>query len=303
MGEALKVLTDRAALDEVGVGIDTIARVLSVVEPDRLGDNNTEPWLHFYEHFLGAYDARLREETGSYYTPLPVVRCQVRLVERLLVDQLGRFDGFADNNVVVLDPAAGTGTYPLAVIAAGVERTRQRRGEGAVPGRATRLAENVHAFELQVGPYAVSHLRIARAILDVGGELPPQGPRVFLTDTLEPGDALPSGVLPLYLRALGRERERARLVKRQTPVLVCVGNPPYDRLALGAHTAEHDAVQISRRREELLGEFLALARGRTMFSHIASLYNLYVYFWRWALEKVFASGGPGVVVHHGVFLS
>ncbi|MDP8929752.1 MAG: N-6 DNA methylase [Actinomycetota bacterium] len=292
LAQALRVLGDPLARKELATGLGILERVIASVDPDRLAGWSPDPWLYFYEYFLAAYDARLREERGVYYTPVQVVRCQVRLVADLLSDKLGKAKSYADDGIVLLDPAAGTGTYPLAALEHGIKVIREHYGPGAVPGRVDIMARNIHAFEILVGPYAVAHLRLTQAIREAGGSLPADGPKVYLTDTLESPDVAPPERLPLVLRRLGEEHERAREVKANVRVLVCMGNPPYNRHAFVSRKGSDDSVA---RLDRLLGDFFRLARGRTMFSHLASLYNDYVYFWRWALRKVFApSGGAGV---------
>lgn len=293
LGHVLTLLADPQTRHEIGTGVDILVRVVGAVNPARLMERDPDPWLYFYEDFLAAYDPRMREERGVYYTPVQVVRCQVRLVEQLLVERFGKAMTYADDEVVFLDPAAGTGTYPLAAITEGVDRVQARYGTGAVPQRATMLANNVHAFELLVGPYAVAHLRVTQKLQEAGATLPADGVHVYLTDTLESPDVAPPGRLPLSLRPLVDEHRRAGKVKKETRVLVCMGNPPYSRQAFDASEGTDDR---EARLDRLLGDFIRLARGRTMFSHIASLYNTYVYFWRWALWKVFdTTDGPGVV--------
>ncbi len=288
LGHVLTLLADPQTKREIGTGVDILVRVIGAVDPGRLAKRDPDPWLYFYEDFLAAYDPRMRKERGVYYTPVQVVRCQVRLVEELLVDHFGKAMAYADDEVVLLDPAAGTGTYPLVAITEAIDRVRSRYGAGAVPQRATILASNVHAFELLVGPYAVAHLRVTQRLQEEGATLPADGVHVYLTDTLESPDEASSGRLPLSLRPLVEEHRRARKVKKETRVLVCMGNPPYKREAFDASEGTDDS---AARLDRLLGDFIGLARGRTMFSHIASLYNKYVYFWRWALWKVFESPG------------
>ncbi|APV43840.1 hypothetical protein Dform_00485 [Dehalogenimonas formicexedens] len=295
LGHVLTLLADPQTRLEIGTGVDILVRVIEAVDPTRLIARDPDPWLYFYEDFLAAYDPKMREERGVYYTPVQVVHCQVRLVEQLLIQRFGKPMTYADDDVVLLDPAAGTGTYPLAAITEALERVLNRYGVGAVPPRATKLAKNVHAFELLVGPYAVAHLRVTQKLQEAGATLPADGVHVYLTDTLESPDVAPPGRLPLALRPLVDEHRRAAKVKKETRVLVCIGNPPYERQAFDASEGTDDPLA---RRERLLGDFINLAVGRTRFSHIASLYNTYVYFWRWALWKVFESPecpGNGIV--------
>lgn len=97
------------------------------------------------------------------------------------------------------------------------------------PNAATTAAMNIHAFELLVGPYAVAHLRLTQQVLADAGTLPADGIHGYLTDSLEPPHAAPPGHLPLAYKSLGEEHKRAQKVKAETQVLVCIGNPPYDR--------------------------------------------------------------------------
>jgi len=293
LGQVLTLLTDPQTRKEIGTGVDILVRIIGAVDPSRLMERDADPWLYFYEDFLAEYDSKMRGQYGVFFTPVQVVRCQVRLVGQLIIERFGKAMSYADDEIVFLDPAAGTGTYPLAAMTEAIDRVRIRFGIGAIPQRATVLAKNVHAFELLVGPYSVAHLRVTQKLQEAGATLPDDGVHVYLTDTLESPDIAPPGRLPLSLRPLVDEHRRAGKVKRETRVLVCMGNPPYNRQAFDASegTDDHKA-----RLDRLLGDFIRLARGRTKFSHIASLYNSYVYFWRWALWKVFdTTEGPGIV--------
>lgn len=304
LAQVLRLLTQAEARREIEVPVSLIERVVAAVDLARLASAGGEPWLYFYEDFLAIYDERLRKERGVYYTPAPVVACQVNLVADLLDKHFGKALAFADDDVVLLDPACGTGTYPLAAITLGLELTRARFGQGALPGRATTVAANTHAFEILVGPYAVAHLRLAQAILGAGGGLPAGGVGVYLTDTLEAPHAGPATQIhtDVFHRRLAVEAERARAVKAQRRVLVCIGNPPYDRQAIdqddSATRRKGGWVRFAHETSErpILEDFLEPAREAGAGVHLKNLYNDYVYFWRWALWKVFDStGGPGIV--------
>ena len=163
----------------MAASLDLLLRVVSVV-PSVLLTGPRDPWLYFYEDFLAAYDPKLRKDAGAYYTPVEVVRAQVRLVDDVLVHRLQRPLGFAGPGVVTLDPAAGTGTYLLGVIEHALGRVEAEQGAGAVAGQAAALAENLYGFELMVGPYAVSELRVSRALRDRGA--PPGTARARVPD-------------------------------------------------------------------------------------------------------------------------
>ncbi len=300
LSRALQVLTDPNARDEIASSLDLLLRVVAVVPVGTL-TSSEDPWLYFYEDFLAVYDPNLRKNAGAYYTPVEVVRAQVRLVDNLLVERLGKPLGFADPGVVTLDPAVGTGTYLLGVIEHALGRVEVEQGAGAVPGQATALAANLYGFELMVGPYAVSELRVSRALRDRDAQLPPEGMHVFLTDTLESPNAEPLQP-PFILQPIAEQHARALEVKSKVPVIVCLGNPPYDRheAATDENTARTGGwVRHGEGSQRpILRDFLDPATSAGHGVHLKNLYNLYVYFWRWALWKVFEQGdvsGPGIV--------
>jgi len=335
LSRALRVLTDEQAQQDIQASLDLLLRVIAAVPPATF-TGPEDPWLYFYEDFLAAYDPKLRKDAGAYYTPVEVVRCQVRLIDDLLVNRLNKPLGFADPGVVTLDPAAGTGTYLLGVIEHALGRVESDQGRGAVAGQATELAKNLYGFELMVGPYAVAELRASRSLRDRGAGLPKDGTHVYLTDTLESPYAQPSA-LPFYLKPISEQHEKALKVKRKVPVIVCLGNPPYDRHAAvdpsedkhlsrwGGWVRFGDPVdeasdaakargkkrkaaaktptarkrlELREKKSILYNDFIKPAKDAGHGVHIKNLYNLYVYFWRWALWKVFeheTAKGPGVV--------
>jgi len=301
LSRTLELLADERAREEISLGVDLLERSIAAVEPVQVAEEEDDPWLYFYEDFLAAYDRKLRNDRGVYYTPAQIVRAQVRLIAELLEKKFHKKLSFADDGVLVLDPAAGTGTYPLAVVQHGLDAARDYYGEAA--SSATEMAKNVHAFEILVGPYTVAHLRLSKEIQEAGGSVPKDGLHVYLADTLESPYAEPPGRLPLFARELGREHERAQKVKREVPVLVCLGNPPYDRQQIdpaeegverkGGWARFGDRGQDER---PIFEDFLDPARKAGAGGHVKNLFNDYVYFWRWALWKVFeADKGPGIV--------
>ena len=294
LSRALQVLTDHRVRREMAASLDLLLRVTAVVHTTPFvapGD----PWLYFYEDFLAAYDPELRRNAGVYYTPVQVVRAQVRLIDELLTERLGKPLGFADPELVVLDPAAGTGTYLLGVVEQALRRVEAERGAGAVPGQAAELARNLHGFERLVGAYAVSELRLSRALRDRGAP-PDSAAHIYLTDTLTSPHAQPRQ-LPLFMQPISEQHEKALAVKREKRVIVCLGNPPYDRheaatpdngertggwVRWGDERGHSDAIL-----RDFVEPVIAAKRG----GQLKNLYNLYVYFWRWALWKVFEHDG------------
>ena len=196
-----------------------------------------DPVVHFYENFLAAYDPQLREVRGVYYTPEPVVSWIVASVDRLLRDRFGLTDGLAETvaagdegrPVLILDPAAGTGTFLREAIVR-IRETIEGKGlGGAWPDYVqNHLLPRLFGFELLMAPYAICHLKLALEIggTDAGFRMP-EGQRlgVFLTNTLEEPHERTTGTL--FAHEIAQEASGANSVKRDQPVMVVLGNPPY----------------------------------------------------------------------------
>lgn len=305
LSRALEVLTDPQLSGDIGASLGLLQRVIKAVPPGTMSRGRRDPWLHFYEDFLAEYDPKLRKDAGAYYTPVEVVQAQVRLADELLRDKFGKRLGFADGDVATLDPGVGTGTYLLGIVEHAMEGVRHQEGAGAVVGRAESLVKQIYGFEIMVGPYAVAALRLTRMIHDFGAKVPRQGVGICLTNTLEsPHEKIPE--LPLLYRPIGDEHKRARAIKDIQPVLVCIGNPPYDR---------HEAASTENRmmtgawvrwgedkqgRDAILNDFIGPVKDAGKGGQLKNLYNLYVYFWRWALWKVFEHEHPGIKPGPGI---
>lgn len=293
LAETLRILTQPRARAEIEIPVALLERVIEAIDPVQLGKRG-DPWLYFYEDFLAAYDPRRRKEYGVYYTPQDVVGCQTSLVAELLDKEFNKPLAFADEGVVFLDSSAGTGAYPLAAIEYALRKVETQLGAGAVAEYATRCAQNMYAFELQVGPYAVAHLRLTKLLMDAGASLPEDGLHVLLTDTLD-SPFIDPPVPPLMAERLTQEQRRAKKVKAHVPVFISMGNPPYFREqgedpagnTRGKWVRYADATDLTRKdqtpQRAILRDFVDLAPP----VHVKNLYNLYVYFWRWTLWKMF----------------
>lgn len=184
--------------------------------------------VHFYETFLKAYDSRLRELRGVYYTPEPIVDYLVRSVHQLLQTEFGLANGLATlgnaSPLYILDPACGTGSF-LAHILQFIRDHLHTHGLGGLWNDETRadLMQRLFGFELLMAPYVIAHLKLG-LLLNTQHNLPRLG--VYLTNTLE----LPSEQITMHLgpwRILSEEARHASRIKRETPILVVIGNPPY----------------------------------------------------------------------------
>jgi hypothetical protein len=300
IGTALRLFVDdpdtRHALK---TSLDTLARVLEVVDWPTLSGGQAEAWLYFYEEFLGVYDNALRKRTGSYYTPPEVVAAMVRLVDDALSDPalFGRPAGLASPAVRVADPAVGTGTFLLGVLRRIAATVAADQGPGAVPAAVEAATQRLVGFEMQFGPFAVAQLRLMAEVQDLmglGGDparlasnLP--AVRLFVTDTLG-NPFVEEQQFAGMLRPIAESRRTANLVKRETPITVVIGNPPYKDKAMrmGGWIEEG-----SDGRPSPLSLWKPPADWR-VGQHLHNTKNLYVYFWRWATWKVFGSGHAAV---------
>ena len=232
--------------------VDDLAALLDRADMDAIladfGSQNSgqDPVVHFYEDFLHAYDPALREMRGVYYTPAPVVSYIVRSVDTLLRNTFNLVNGLADSQtsvierpdgshlethkVLILDPAAGTGTF-LREVVSQVRSTITKQMAGAWPDYVrNHLLPRLFGFELLMAPYAICHLKLNLEITDAGTHAAlPDGQRlnVFLTNTLEEPHVPTAGQPPLMLNAIAQESASADEVKRDQPVMVILGNPPY----------------------------------------------------------------------------
>jgi len=210
--------------------VDDLVRLLERADIGRImadfghetGQN--DPIVHFYETFLAVYDPKLREKRGVYYTPEPVVKYIVRSVDSLLKTHFGKPKGLADEKTLILDPATGTATFLYFVIAQ--IRESMKGQEGAWPGYVRdHLLNRIFGFELLMAPYAVAHLKLGLQLEETGytfGDDERLG--IYLTNTLD--DAAKKSER-LVAKVISDEANAAVDIKREKPILVVLGNPPY----------------------------------------------------------------------------
>lgn len=265
----LKAGGRQGGIDFDELGIQDVVALLRGDETDlpavlRDFGNRTQgedPVIHFYEHFLAAYDKQLKVQRGVFYTPKPVVSYIVRSVHELLQSEFGLADGLADTAtwgemaarlpdlkipegtsadspfVTILDPATGTATFLVEVIdvihralsekwrQAGLnEAQRKTAWNEYVPAQ---LLPRLHGYELMMAPYAIAHMKIGLKLHETGYRFASdQRVRVYLTNALEPADDLQKGFEGI-LPALAHEAQAVNRVKREQRFTVVMGNPPY----------------------------------------------------------------------------
>ena len=212
--------------------VDDIAEVLAAADVTNIlhtffkEGKGADPVFHFYETFLAHYNPEERERRGVYYTPEPVVSYIVRSLNILLKEKFGRADGFATPSVTVLDPAGGTLTFIA-------EAARVAMAEFEKYGKGSRskfvedhILKNFYSFELMMAPYAAGHLKMGFLLEELGHKLTGEERfQFFLTNTLEM-EELAQTTLP-GMASLSEESHLAGKVKKEKPILVILGNPPY----------------------------------------------------------------------------
>lgn len=218
--------------EQITVTIDDIAAVLNVADINSILDQyykqgkGEDPIMHFYETFLNQYDPSMREKRGVYYTPESVVKYIVRSVHEILKTDFNMPDGLANKDVTLLDPAAGTLTFPAEAIKLAVETYVNKYGEDGKDNFIRRqILPNFFAFELMMAPYAIGHMKVAYLLESLGFQMKGDDAfKLYLTNTLEM-DEIEKQPLP-FVASLSEESHKAGEVKRE-PVLVILGNPPY----------------------------------------------------------------------------
>ncbi len=210
---------------------------------------DTEAVQYFYEPFLEQFDPELRKQLGVWYTPPEIVKYMVGRVDEILREDLNLEDGLANENVVVLDPCCGTGAYLVEVLRR-IDETLKMRGDDSLRGAKLKHAatNRLFGFELLPAPFVVAHLQLGLELLRAGApfnEKAGERPGVFLTNALTGWDPKLDATKSIF-EEFNKEREAAEKVKRQRPILVILGNPPYNGYA-GIAVKEERALTDSYR--------------------------------------------------------
>ena len=266
-------------LDWTAAALDRVDRTAFFA---RFDEGEAVPY--FYEPFLQAFDPALRKQLGVWYTPREVVRYMVARVDKALKDDLAIPEGLAAENVYVLDPCCGTGAFPAEVLRR-IAANLETQGLGALAGARVKQAatERVFGFEIMPAPFVVAHLQVGLTMQELDAPLADDTERagVFLTNALTGWE--PHTNKPLPFPELEEERDRADRVKQDTPILVILGNPPYNGFAGMAVDEERELSQAYR------------TTRRVRRPEGQGLNDLYVRFFRMAERRIAEKTGQGVV--------
>jgi len=217
--------------------VDDIAEILNVADANKIlhkyhrTGKGKDPIIHFYETFLATYDPEIRERRGVYYTPEAVVGYIARSIHSILKSHFDLADGLASEEVKLLDPAGGTLTFPAEAIRLAADEFKGKYGAGGLHRWISKhILADFYSFELMMAPYAIGHLKIGFIFDELDYKMADDERfKLYLTNTLEMEEikqiAIPG------LSSLSEESHLAGKVKKEQPVLVILGNPPYSGIS------------------------------------------------------------------------
>jgi len=241
---------------------------------------------YFYEPFLEFFDPALRKLLGVWYTPPEIVDYMVERVDRVLREELGRAEGLADENVWVLDPCCGTGSYPVAVLRR-IRKTLEAQGLGDLVGQRLKQAActRIVGFEIMTAPLIIAHWQIGQLLRDAP-LAEDERAAIYLTNALTGWSHNAPQPDIQGFDALLRERTAADAVKRNRPILVVIGNPPYNAYA-----------GISPESEGGLVEPYKVGLQDVWGVRKFNLDDLFVRFFRIAERRVAQGTGEGIICY------
>ncbi len=246
-----------------------------------------DPVVHFYETFLGAYAPQTRKARGVYYTPEPVVSYIVRSLDHIVKTSFDRPLGLADSGTLILDPAIGTATFLYFVIQQ-IHETLMAMGQAGAWNDyvETNLLPRIFGFELLMAPYAMAHMKLGILLQETGYDFTgDQRLGIYLTNALE--EAITQASTLGFARFITEEANAAAEIKRDKPIMVVLGNPPYS--VSSANKGEHI--------EELMDRYKAAVRDER---NIQPLSDDYIKFIRFAHDRIERTGCGviGMITNH-----
>jgi type I restriction-modification system DNA methylase subunit len=213
-------------IDETIDALNTSSIKDILSEIDARGKTDRDPFTFFYEDFLSAYDPEKRKHLGVYYTPRPVVHFIVNSINYILKNDFNKLNGFADDDVTVLDPAVGTGTFLWLIYTLTLVELKKKGLGGLISKKIpNHILRDFYGLEILITPYIIAHLKLSLALKKWFYELKDdERHQVYLANTLEPSES--HGLIP-FMRELNEESRVANELKVKKKILVITSNPPY----------------------------------------------------------------------------
>ncbi len=233
--DTFSLISSQALPEQITWIVDDIATILAYADMEKIKKElhrekgGDDPLMHFYETFLAEYDPKKRKARGVYYTPLPVVSYITRSINILLKEKFGKKLGFASEGVTLLDPASGTLTFPANAISIAKKEIDNSPNAGSWRQVVKEhILKNYYSFELLMAPYIIGHLKVSLLLEELGYKME-NGERfqLYLTNTLDFSEIQSQICLPGIVHSLSEESQKANEIKKDIPVLVVMGNPPY----------------------------------------------------------------------------
>jgi len=299
--------------DRIAWLVDDLAQVLAQADMEAVlkdfgkHSGKEDPVVHFYETFLKEYDEKIREMRGVYYTPEPVVSYIVRSVDHLLKTRFNKPQGLADDKTLILDPAVGTATFLYMVINE-IYNANTGKGQQGMWNNyvAEKLLPRIFGFELLMAPYAVAHLKLGLLLQETGYEFQSdQRLGIYLTNTLEEAFKK-SEQLAGFNEYIVEEANAASEIKKDKPIMVVLGNPPYSGVSANASIRMMTNPKTGKPKQELtwIGELIEdykVVDGKPLNERKHWLQDDYVKFIRfgqWRIKET-GKGILAVITNHG----
>ena len=288
--DTFNLISSMALPESLAWIVDDIATVLAYSDIKEIKEElhkktGDDPLMHFYETFLAEYAPERRKARGVYYTPLPVVSYITRSINILLKEKFNKKQGFANNDVTLLDPASGTLTFPANAIRITKEEVDKSSNAGSwLQVVNDHILKNYYAFELLMAPYIIGHLKISLLLEDLGYKLKNSDRfKLYLTNTLDFKKY--KQLDDPYISGLSKEAVEASAVKEREKILVIMGNPPYS-------VSSHNVIQGNADYEKVYNSYKEKVRKEEKnIQPLSDDYIKFIAFAHWKIQQ----NGQGIV--------
>lgn len=252
---------------------------------ERHDTDKEDPFIYAYEYFLKEFDAKTRNARGVFYTPIEAVRYIIKSIDEILKDRLNIADGIYGEEVHILDFAAGTGTFMLGAIERAFENAKQNGIAGVWENIVSDfILKRLYGFEFLIVPYVLAHFRIHEYLKDLNYDYKKNDRlQLYLTNTL---DNSAGGQVKMFPQ-MQAESDNAYKIKNEEPILVIMGNPPYN----------NKSEEINRKEwiENLLKDYKENLNEKKI--NLDDDYIKFIRFAHWKMEKI-KKGMIGIIVNN-----
>ena len=252
---------------------------------ERHDTDKEDPFIYAYEYFLKEFDAKTRNARGVFYTPIEAVRYIIKSIDEILKDKLNISDGIYGEEVHILDFAAGTGTFMLGAIERAFENAKKNGISGVWENIVSDfILKRLYGFEFLIVPYVLAHFRIHEYLKDLNYDYKKKDRlQLYLTNTL---DNSAGGQVKMFPQ-MQAESDNAYKIKNEEPILVIMGNPPYN----------NKSEEINRKEwiENLLKDYKENLNEKKI--NLDDDYIKFIRFAHWKMEKI-KKGMIGIIVNN-----